>query len=464
MTLSQLALGDVEALYLGPSFLMADPMGPLLDQDEEEALSPSSSLEGKAPASPPLSLSSYVSSLSPFQTLSSSPLSSASPPPSPPPTHPSLFLGTKAGADSLSLPWLGASDLLHAHIGADDGKDDAFTGMDWMSEKIDLSEFDLDSLIGSCSSEDSPSSPEDLLASLDSHMDLDLESFDTTIPTSPDSLELGLSLAGIPSLPLDLPPPGTAEAKKTEMVPDQEVDMKSEPPSPAPALSPPSPQAYTLELGSEVDVLDAEKTAASLTTNTTTTTTIIPEPSGNIQTTTPIVLSIPTSHIVVVLANKDEPSLVSLADPSIKTSPRSSDCEDDSGIESVAGSPARLPSPPPTPSHTAGSSRTKPYSKPEPSTASSPSAKVPRVKSVSGAPKVVEKKLKKMEQNKTAATRYRQKKRVEQELLNSECEELEKKNNELAEKAESISREIQYLKDLMEEVRKHRRGKTSSVA
>ncbi|KAG7222521.1 hypothetical protein INR49_016209 [Caranx melampygus] len=439
MTLSQLALEDVEALYLGPSFLTADPMGPLLDQDEEEALSPSSSLEGKAPASPPLSFSSYASSLSPYQTLSSSPLSSASPPPSPPPTHPSSFLGTKAGVDSLSLPWLGASDLLDAHIGADDGKDDAFAGMDWMSEKIDLSEFDLDSLIGSCSSDDSPSSPEDLLASLDSHMDLDLETFDTTIPAPPDSLELGLSMADIPSLPLELPLPGATEAAKTEMAPDQEIDMKSEPPSPAPSVPPTSPQAYTLELGSEVDVLDAEKTATSLT------------PNGSIQTTAPIVLSIPTSHIVVVLTNKDEPPLVSLPDPSIQSSPPSSDCEDDSGIESVASSP------PP------GSSRTKPYSKSEP-TASSPSAKAPKVKSVSGAPKVVEKKLKKMEQNKTAATRYRQKKRVEQEQLNTEREELEKRNRELAEKAESISREIQYLKDLMEEVRKHRRGKTSPVA
>ncbi|KAE8300517.1 Cyclic AMP-dependent transcription factor ATF-4 [Larimichthys crocea] len=182
MRLSQLALEDVEALYLGPSFLMADRMGPLLDQDEEEALSPSSSLEGKAPASPPLSFSSYASSPSPCQTLSSSPFSSASPPPSPPPPA-SSFLGTKAGVDSLSLPWLGASDLLNVQVGADDGKaDDAFAGMDWMSEKIDLSEFDLDSLIGSCSSDESPSSPEDLLASLDSHMDLDLDSFDTTIP------------------------------------------------------------------------------------------------------------------------------------------------------------------------------------------------------------------------------------------------------------------------------------------
>uniref|UniRef100_UPI0037E85EB0 cyclic AMP-dependent transcription factor ATF-4 isoform X2 n=1 Tax=Semicossyphus pulcher TaxID=241346 RepID=UPI0037E85EB0 len=455
MTLSQLALEDVEALYFGPSFLMADPMGPLLDQDEEEALSPSSSLEGKAPASPPLSFSSYASSLSPYQALSSSPLSSASPPPSPlTPSH-SSFLGTKAGADSLSLPWLGANDLLNANIGADDGKDDAFAGMDWMSEKIDLSELDLDSLIGSCSSDESPSSPEDLLASLDSHMDLDLDPFDTTIPVPNDSLELGLSLPSVPSLPLELPLPEAAETKKTESAPDQEVVMKSEPPSPVPSPSPPSSPVYTLELGSEVDVLDAEKAATSVTA------TIIPDPSGNIQTSSPIVLSLPSSgHIVVVLTNKEELSLASLPDQTLNVSPPSSDSDSDSGIESGAGSPSRLPSPPPTPSPPAGSSRTKPYSKPEPNTTSSPCAKV---KSVSGAPKV-EKKLKKMEQNKTAATRYRQKKRVEQEQLGSEMDELEKRNHELTEKAESISREIQYLKDLMEEVRKHRRGKTSSVA
>lgn len=102
-----------------PSFLTADLMGPLLDKDEEEALSPSSSLEGKVPASPPLSLSSYASSLSPYQTVSLSPLSSASPPPSPPPIHSSSLLGTKARTDSLSLPWLGAGDLLDTHIGAD---------------------------------------------------------------------------------------------------------------------------------------------------------------------------------------------------------------------------------------------------------------------------------------------------------------------------------------------------------
>lgn len=120
---------NVDVFVTGPSFLMADPMGPLLDQDEEEALSPSSSLEGKAPASPPLSFSSYASSLSPYQTLSSSPHSSASPPPSPPPT--SSFLGTKARADSLSLTWLGASDLLDTQVGADDGKGERELRFPW---------------------------------------------------------------------------------------------------------------------------------------------------------------------------------------------------------------------------------------------------------------------------------------------------------------------------------------------
>lgn len=68
--------------------------------------------------------------------------------------------------------------------------------------------------------------------------------------------------------------------------------------------------------------------------------------------------------------------------------------------------------------------------------------------------KKIDKKLKKMEQNKTAATRYRQKKRAEQEALSGECRDLEQKNQALKEKADSLSKEIQYLKDLIEEVRK----------
>ena len=68
----------------------------------------------------------------------------------------------------------------------------------------------------------------------------------------------------------------------------------------------------------------------------------------------------------------------------------------------------------------------------------------------------LDKKLKKMEQNKTAATGYRQKKRVEQEALTGECKELEKKNEALKERADSLAKEIQYLKALIEEVHKTR--------
>lgn len=323
---------------------------------------------------------------------------------------------------------------------------DAFMDMEWMSEKISLSEFDLDSFISSCSSDESPSSPEDLLASLDSSMEVDLESFGAAIPSLPEVLDMSLSMPTIHTLPQEI---AASEAKQTEE-PSHEESVKSEPPSPVPSPCPPSP-VCTLEVESE-DVLETENAAASVTA------TIIPDPSGSIQTTSPIVFPLPASgHIVVVLTNNNEPPRVSLPE-------ESSDCESDSGIESIGSSPTRSPSSPSTPTPTVGSSRTKPYSKLEPTTMSSPTAKATRVKSVSGAPKVVEKKLKKMEQNKTAATRYRQKKRFEQELLTTELQGLEQRNRELAEKAESISREIQYLKDLMEEVRKHRRGKTSSVA
>ncbi|KAK1886778.1 Cyclic AMP-dependent transcription factor ATF-4 [Dissostichus eleginoides] len=349
-----LALEDVEALYLGPSFLTADPMGPLLDDEDEEALSPSCSLEGKAPASPP--------SLSP-------PLP---PPLLPPPTPPCSGEPKPPRTPPL---------VLYALTGAEPCSDDAFAGMDWMSEKINLSELDLESLIGS------DDSPEELLASLDPHMDLDLDAFHSSLP-----------------LPLDF-------HLEEEVKEDKVVVLKSEPPS----------DAVTLELGSEGDVLDVLSSPV-----------LLPSPP-------------PSGHILVVNALPDQP---------IKTSPPSSDSESDSGIESFTDSPPRRLSSPPTQT-LPSSSRTKPYSKKTEPSSSSSSISI-KMKSVSGAPKVVEKKLKKMEQNKTAATRYRQKKRVEQDLVSEECEELMKKNEALEERAKAISREINYLKELMEEVRRRR--------
>lgn len=265
--------------------------------------------------------------------------------------------------------------------------DDAFVGMEWMAEKIDLSELDLDSLIGSCSSAVLPNSPEVLLPSLDPPMDLDLD------------LDLDPSPAATPGL-----------SSSAELVLEEDtgtVDTESEP------LRPAEPS----------DLLDEEQRAARPL--------VSPPPAGSV--------------VVVVLAGGEPP----LLHRPVQVSPSASEWDSDSGIESLGSSPTRVLSlPPVAPAPTAGSSRTKPYARPQ----------------GAGAPKPVEKKLKKMEQNKTAATRYRHKKRIEQDLLSTELEELEKRNGELAEKAESIGREIKYLKDLMEEVRKHHRGKTSSTA
>ena len=75
----------------------------------------------------------------------------------------------------------------------------------------------------------------------------------------------------------------------------------------------------------------------------------------------------------------------------------------------------------------------------------------PKVKSVSDP---VQKKSKKRDQNKRAATRYRQKKRGEMGQLEEERDSLEQTNKELHDKVDSISREIKYLKDLLAEVYK----------
>ncbi|XP_062403027.1 cyclic AMP-dependent transcription factor ATF-4 [Sardina pilchardus] len=411
---SQLAMVDAGSLFLGPSLLMDDPLGPLLD-DEEEPLS-----EGCAS---PHSFSSYADSSS-----SSSPFPCLSPPHSPP-----ALLGSKA--DLLpSLPWLSADELLNAHIDVENSKEDAFSGMDWMSEKIDLNDLDLETLIGSY---ESPSSPEELLASLESHMDLGLDPLPFPDASAPSDLALSL-------LPEDPIPPVTIPLPEPEVVatvPEPaalEIEIKSEPASPLPAT-------YTLELGSEVDISELEKVVSP----------VVAAVTPDALQAPSIVLSLSPAHIVVVLASPKE-----------ELSSMLSSCEEqsdsDSGIGSVVGSPPRQASPPPSP-RPGGSSRTKPYSKPDPDTADSPVGG--KVKTVSGAPKVVEKKLKKMEQNKTAATRYRQKKRVEQDQLHSECTDLENRNRELAEKADSISREIQYLRDLLEEVRsaKTRKPKGSTA-
>lgn len=65
-----------------------------------------------------------------------------------------------------------------------------------------------------------------------------------------------------------------------------------------------------------------------------------------------------------------------------------------------------------------------------------------------------DRKERKKEQNRSAALRYREKKRSEKGGLESECNQLQERNDELREKVDKISHEISYLKNLMAEVYK----------
>lgn len=64
----------------------------------------------------------------------------------------------------------------------------------------------------------------------------------------------------------------------------------------------------------------------------------------------------------------------------------------------------------------------------------------------------MDRKERKKVQNKNAAQKYRQKKKGETETVDEQLVSLETKNKSLKDKVESMSREIQYLKDLMAEV------------
>lgn len=65
-----------------------------------------------------------------------------------------------------------------------------------------------------------------------------------------------------------------------------------------------------------------------------------------------------------------------------------------------------------------------------------------------------ERRVRKKEQNKTAALRYRQKKREEKGHTMTEVEVLEQQNQALKNRAEELNKEISYLKGLLEEIRR----------
>jgi len=74
------------------------------------------------------------------------------------------------------------------------------------------------------------------------------------------------------------------------------------------------------------------------------------------------------------------------------------------------------------------------------------------LKSASGSDKIKDKKLRKMRQNKDAATRYRVKKKLESDAVQDECNTLMARNSELKDQVETMTREIAYLKELMADV------------
>lgn len=69
-----------------------------------------------------------------------------------------------------------------------------------------------------------------------------------------------------------------------------------------------------------------------------------------------------------------------------------------------------------------------------------------------------ERRQRKKEQNKTAATRYRQKKKEEQEMVCTGQEVLEARNAQLKEHVNVLTKELSYLKHLMKEVVKYKKG------
>lgn len=78
-------------------------------------------------------------------------------------------------------------------------------------------------------------------------------------------------------------------------------------------------------------------------------------------------------------------------------------------------------------------------------------------------PKTTEQKQRKKAQNRTAATRYRIKKKDELKAMVEEADELEKKNKDLKGKVDGLKTEIGYLKNLMLDVIKARLAKGATT-
>ncbi|XP_077195563.1 cyclic AMP-dependent transcription factor ATF-4 [Paroedura picta] len=404
-----------------------------------------------------------------------------------------------------SSDWLAVASLNDA---TDNSQEDAFSGMDWMVEKMDLKEFDFDALLGIDDLE-ATVSPDEFMATLEDTC----EPFDPSIQEIP-SKETPLTTEPVIQLPVS--PPGADQvAPLTPVLPF--------PLSPESLIST-ADHSFCLELGSEVDVLEGDKkpeahilvvvipkcekeeeinsdndsgigmSPSYLGTPQQSPTTSISSLSDSQSVTAPPDISVrlkpydlPIEKIVSAkvkgekrvdkkLKKMEQNKTAATSYRQKKRAEREAHilvvvipkCEKEEEINSdndsgIGTSPSYLGTPQQSPTTSISSLsdsqsvtappdisvRLKPYDLPIEKIVS---AKVKGEKRV-------DKKLKKMEQNKTAATRYRQKKRAEREAVSGECRELEQKNEALREKADSLSKEIQYLKDLIEEVRKAKNKK-----
>nr|XP_020737084.1 cyclic AMP-dependent transcription factor ATF-4-like [Odocoileus virginianus texanus] len=294
-------------------------------------------------------------------------------------------------AKASSSEWLAVDGLVSF---SDNSKEDAFSGTDWMVEKMDLREFDFNDTL--LSIDDLETMPDELLATLDDTCGL----FDPLLQeTNKEPPQIVNPIGHLPeSLPtIDQGAPF--------------IFLQPLPPSPG-ALSSTPDHSFSLELCSEVVISEGDSKPDS-----TTCSTVIPQS----------------------IKEEDAPS----DDSGLCMSPDSSLGSPQHSPSTSRGSPNKSLL---SPGALGGSSRPKPYDPP----GEMVGAKVKDEK--------LDKKLQKMEQNKTAAIRYRQN-GAEQEALAGECNELEKKNEALKEKADSLAKEIQYLKDLIKEVRKAREKK-----
>ena len=150
---------------------------------------------------------------------------------------------------------------------------------------------------------------------------------------------------------------------------------------------------------------------------------------------------------------------VEMNSPTALLSPKSDVSDENTSLACSEGDSLSCPSSPETPVRKSAATTLQTVA-----TRPKPSYFMPYPKEKPAKVKSPQQKKRKREQNKDAATRYRVKKREEQELVQKELAGLEKDNVELKEQVTSLSKEIEYLKNLMLEVYKTKLQKQCLLA